>query len=297
VSVEREGVAAIEDPFVRTFVRASVHFRRFFPYYLAGTAWVLMMLLIAPRGASQTQQTAVPDPFTGNAQEASSGQTVESAITDETAGAAPFSDVGVATSDATSFSGLSATPADSTDFSGSNSEGFSSDSSFDAAAFEASAGSDLVIEPEARPIRIVQSGYSSRTGGTPLEQEPPSDGLPVSALPNGEAAKRSFVKLEGDETILKLKLVDDPSNVGAEQAVVRACVISVDGWKAERGMAMDAEPTWGEPCVDGARGEDGVWTFDLTVFGSPESNAGFALTPGGPAPFNLTFSPSPVRSS
>ena len=280
----------LDDTFVRTFVRGAVHIRRFAPYYFGAAAWVIVMLLMAPQGRAPEGGelagfTPIPD-----APLASSAQTSE-APTDLATPAPGFSDIAAVPAD--SSIGFAAAPA------GDGGAAFSDTSVTSSPEFSSSFSDSaaLAVPDEPEPLRIKKSGYSSRTGGTPLEQEPPGNGLPVGAV-GGEATKRSFIELEGDETVIKLKLIEDSSNVGAEAAGVRVCPI-VTEWQAERGVAMDAEPAWSTPCVDGTRAEDGVWTFDLSAFGSPGTAVGFALT-AGTAPglsFNLTFDPSPVRSS
>lgn len=284
----------LDDGFVRTFVRASVHVHRFFPYYLGAAVWVAVMLLMSPagdKGAADSELAGFRQPSTANLSPA--GEFEADASAADITPAPSFGDIAATPSTDSSFA-----PSASFDTtSDAASDGFST-TTFDTSGFETSSGtSEITIEDEPEPLRITKSGYSSRTAGTPLEQEPPGSGLPVGAV-GGEATKRSFIGLSGDETVLRLKLVDDPSNVGAEAAAVRACPIVTD-WQAARGAAMDAEPAWAEPCIDGVRGEDGVWTFDLSTFGAPGDADGFALTPGT-APglsFNLTFDASPVRGS
>jgi hypothetical protein len=118
------------------------------------------------------------------------------------------------------------------------------------------------------------------------------------AAVGGQPTKRSFVQLSGDETVLRLALVDDPSNVGAEQAIVKACPIVVDDWAAARGQAFEAQPAFSEPCVTGVRGADGTFAFDLSSFGEPGAASGFALVPasGATDSFNLTFDPASAGS-
>lgn len=285
----------LDDGFVRTFVRVSVHVHRFFPYYLGAAAWVLVMLLMSPageRGADDGELAGFRQPSTANLSPAGEFDS-DAPAAEVPAAPSGFGDIAAIPSSDSSFS-LSM-PSDTT--TDAPSDDFSS-TTFDSSAFESSSGtSEITIDDEPEPLRISKSGYSSRTGGTPLEQEPPGGGLPVGAVA-GEASKRSFVALTGDETVLRLKLVDDPSNVGAESAAIRACPI-VTGWEASRGASMDAEPAWAEPCIDAVRGDDGVWTFDLSTFGAPGDADGFALTPGTAAglSFNLTFDPAPVRGS
>ena len=293
VAVAAAPATPFDDPFVDRFVRVSVHVRRFLPYYLGAAMWIFVMLLIQPRADTKDEFdafNAFPAETTGLAPAA---QSAESAFPDEV-DSAPFADIGATPSASGAFT-FEPAPAVADTF---TSGGFDAGSSeFSTAPIDEGA-EDSPLVADSDPLTIVKSGYSSATAGTPLEQEPPGNGLPVAAAA-GQVAKRSFVGLAGDETILKLKLVDDPSNLGAEQAVVRACPIVVEEWQGARGQAMEAEPLWNEPCVDGKRGDDGIWTFDLSTFGKPGDMPGFALTPGSDAAgasFNLTFDPKAVTS-
>lgn len=295
----------LDDPVVRSMVRTSVHVRRFFPYYLGAALWVLVMLLISPRTDAPSGPTEGGFAF---AEDSSSVQapeeSVESAFTEEVAPS--FADIGATPAESgfgfsspasggsdfaagSDFSDSGSSPTsggfDSSEFD-SGSSGFSSDFS--------SGGTDVADDPE--PLRITKSGYSSATGGTPLEQAPPENGLPVSKA-GSEVVKRSFIGVSGDESILRLKLVDDPSNVGVEQAVVRACPIVVEDWKAERGQSFDDQPLFQDTCVDGVRGDDGIFSFDLSKLGTVSEFPGFALTPGAVAgAYSLTFDPQAVTS-
>ena len=276
--------ALLEDGFVRGFVRVTTHVRSFIAYYLGAALWLGVMLLMSPIGNSAATTEQIADPFAAGGAELASGETVESAVPEPVA--APFADIGATPSDTGGFA--FAAPSDTS----------SEASSFESDAFSTppSIAEEIADDPE--PLRIVKSGYSSRTGGTPLEQAPPGGGLPVSAVA-GEGAKHSFIGLSGDETKLRLKLVEDSSNVGAESASVRACEITAAGWTAAQGMTFDAEPAWSpDKCVAGVRGEDGIFTFDLSSFREPGSAPGFALVPGDAAgtSFNITFDKTAVTS-
>jgi len=281
-----------DDGFVRTFVRTSVHVRRFFPYYLGAALWLAVMLLMAPADRDDADLAGARLPETANLSPAGEFA-ADAAVSPSPA----FGDIGATPADATFSMEFSSDTSFSSGADLDSSATFSDMTTFDTSGFSSDT-STLTFADEPEPLRIIKSGYSSRTGGTPLEQAPPGNGLPVAAV-GGEATKRSFIALSGDETVLKLKLIEDPSNVGVEQATVRACPIVTDGWQAARGMAMDAEPAWAEPCVDATRDAEGVWTFDLSSFGKPGSAPGFALTPGTAAglSFNLTFDPSPARGA
>lgn len=291
-------IEAIEDPFVRRAVRTSVHVRRYFPFYAGAALWLFAMLLIQPVGRDGGTEAAAPASFPRGA---IASTPAEPALID----AAPSGDIG-ATSGAGGGFSFESVP-DRSDFAAGGSSGSSTGSdfasssdfesggfdsgSFDSGGFETPA---IEVEDEPEPLRITKSGYSSRTAG-PLEQPPPGEGLPVGTVA-GQPSKRSFIGLSGDETILRLKLIDDKSNVNASGAAVRACPIVADDWKAERGQPFAAQPPFSEPCVDGKRGDDGVFSFDLSSYGKPGSLAGFALIPRDAATesFNITFDPKTV---
>ena len=145
------------------------------------------------------------------------------------------------------------------------------------------------------PLRIVESGYASATGGTPLEQEPPGEGLPVTAV-GPQATRYSYVRLAGTAPVLSLRLVDEQgANVNVDSAAVSMCRITDPGWKPQRGVPMDQAPAYdGAECVKGAAAEGGVWTFDLSTRSDRVDAAGFALVPSADAsaPFQVVFSPA-----
>ena len=275
--------APLDDRF-RSFVAATVHVRGYFPYYLGAAAWLVVMLLMQPVGDARPERTSFASPRTETASPAGQVEDVPAPPADGgfvfDAGSAEVA-IGVAEA-AIEFAAADAFSGD--EFASSGPVAFI-DFGDDGDEFESA-------EPE--PLRVVKTGYSSATGGTPVEREPPGGGLPVAAG-GGHALKRSFVSLAGDMTTLRLKLVDDPSNVGAEEAAVRMCPIVAAEWDEQRGVAFDDEPTWAEPCVPGTRHGDGTWTWDLSSYGAPSSAVGFTLTADGLAPFNLTFNPNALR--
>ena len=145
------------------------------------------------------------------------------------------------------------------------------------------------------PLRIVESGYASATGGTPLEQAPPADGLPVTAA--GPAAARfSYVRLAGTAPVLSLRLVtDDGASINEASAAVSACRITDPAWTGARGARLDEAPDYDSAdCVKGAAGGDGTWTFDMSARTDRTSPNGFALVPSPDAagPFQVVFSPT-----
>jgi hypothetical protein len=274
-----------EDPFVRAFLWTAVHVRRFLPFYGGGLAWLAMMVLVQPFDAGG-----------GNGGELASGSgaavgaaSVPSASA--SAPALPAASVEAVPLDASALGFL----ADDAPFDVGPSFASPSPSSDVAVSTATATASTTSRAP--RPLVVTRSGYSSRTGGTPFEQPPPGNGLPVAAS-GGEAVKRSFVAVDGDQPVLRLKLVDDPSaRVGAEPPAVMACAIRATGWKAERGSSFDAEPAWDVPCVGAVVQADGSWAWDLSLFGDVGSLPGLALTvdPGHVgATFSVVFDPVAV---
>lgn len=150
------------------------------------------------------------------------------------------------------------------------------------------------IGSDALPLTVREGGWSTQEAGTPLS----ADGVPAGTLPVGTRVgrddKRSFVRLSGDDTVLRL--TEDPtgSRSTAGVAAVQACQITSAVWAAKNEMAMGSadEPTW-DPnrCVAGTRASDGTWTFDLSGFPTRSDGRGFALipAPGGPIDAQVSF--------
>jgi hypothetical protein len=299
----------LDDPFVRRFVRVSVHLKRYAPFYAGAAVWALAMLLIQPLGGGDDAangdlaSASTAAATSGSARASDTGVTASVvAPTEEVAAAPVFDDFGgsALSSSSTSFesSGFSSS---SSDFaSGSDSSSSSSSTSdagstatFDDSSFSSSDfGSD-----EPAPLTITASGYASSVGGTPLEQDPGSGILPVAAT-GGNDNKRSFIKVSGDETTLRLKEAAD-GNVRSDAGGVKACLITVD-WQPARGQALSASPAFDSGnCATGVRDAEGVWTFDLSTFAPLADTKGFALTPaaGTASTFEARFLPAPVASA
>ena len=152
------------------------------------------------------------------------------------------------------------------------------------------------LTPSSGPLRITDSGYTSSTGGTPLENKPPPGALPVASA-FGQHLERSFIRLNGNGQTLRLRLAAGTTNVGAEIAQISLCSVT-QGWHAVRGSALSSGPTFDpSDCAVGKRAADGTWTFDLaaTSHGATNPN-GFALVPatGTVTSFSLTFSSDAV---
>ena len=292
----------LDDPFVRRFVQVSVHLKRYAPFYAGAAVWLLAMLLIQPVGRGDAPSDLAGPAFAGTAAANVAPVSADTAVADLNAdaigapvfetvtGAAAFSEGDSAFGDF-SESEFSAGSTDSgSDTSGSTSPTFEdSDSTitFDDSEF----GSD----EEEDGLTIVRSGYASRTGGTPLEQDPPGGALPV-AVTLGNDSKRSFLELSGKGTVLRLKESPDGA-IQPEAAVIKACLATSE-WKADRGQAFDAGPTFDPACSTGAR-FDGVWSFDLSTFPAEELEKGLVLT-GGPGTghtFEVRLEPTPLDES
>lgn len=295
--VEAAEPTPLDDPFVRGFVRASVHLKRYAPFYAGAAAWASTMLLIQPQGGDD--RASAPAAFAGTVSGTSSAAQV--------AAVAPTSDLNADAIGAPTFEVITgATFAPSSSF-GSTSEFASDDSSstsFDesssttgsSAADDAPTfdfGDDFGSDVE-DGVAIVKSGYASATGGTPAEQDPAGGGLPV-AVTLGNDTKRSFLALSGSATELRLR--ESPEGaLQPEAAVIKLCPITSD-WEAERGQSINDSPTFESACSTGMR-TDGIWTFDLSGFSADQLAAGLTLTPGpGTAhTFEVVLEPNPVPS-
>lgn len=294
----------LDDPFVRRFVRASVHVKRYAPFYAGAGAWVLAMLLIQPLGSDG------PRSEVGNLAGASSGiarrpapaRAVPAGAVSTEIAAAPSLDAFVGSSlGPTSFS-----PSDSFDL-GSTSSGDSfaasdvaptsapdsASPSFDDSAFPSSS-SGAEAEPES--LAIVASGYASATGGTPLEQDPGGGGLPVAAT-GGNDNKRSFIRLSGGATTLILQ-ESTTGSIRPDAGGVKACALTSD-YVPARGQALSAAPTFDVGnCSTGVRDGSGRWTFDVSNFQPLAESKGLALTPaaGTASTFQVVFGPTALRA-
>ena len=288
----------LDDPFVRRFVQVSVHLKRYAPFYAGAAVWLLAMLLIQPVGRDDASTEVAGPAFAGTAAANVAPASADTAVADLNAdaigapvfetvtGAAAFSSGDSAFGDF-SESEFSAGSTDSGSDSGSTSPSF--DDSDSTITFD---DSEFGSDEEEEGLTIVRSGYASRTGGTPLEQDPPGGALPV-AVTLGNDAKRSFLELSGTGTVLRLKESPDGA-LQPEAAVIKACLATSD-WKADRGQALDAGPTFDPACSTGSR-FDGVWSFELSTFPPEELAKGLVLT-GGPGTghtFEVRLEPTPL---
>ena len=292
--LEEVEASPFDDPFVRRFVQVSVHLKRYAPFYAGAAVWALAMLLIQPVGRDGASTEVAGGPgFAGASTVDVATASADSAVADLNAdaigapvfenviGAAAFSEADSAFGDFTE-SEFSAGRAD--DETSTTSPGLDSGEiiTFD----------DTEFGDDEEELAIVRSGYASRTGGTPAEQDPPGGALPV-AVTLGQDTKRSFIELSGTGTVLRLRESADGA-LQPESAVLKVC-LATSSWEAKRGQAFDSGPTFDPACSTGARFE-GVWSFDLATFPAEELKKGLVLTagPGTAHTFQVNLEPTPL---
>jgi len=300
VEPEREP-SILDDPFVHRFVQVSTHVRRYVGFYVGGIAWALSLILIQPLGGDGAQA-----PAAAGARPASSNLGAVASATLPTAAASSSSfeltspavlDFSTPTFDEAGASSSLTTDDFSTPAATADEFTPSDDSS--ASSFEEVQDEFSSAEEGPTPLSITRSGYASVTGGTPLEQQPPENGLPVSAA-GGQVAKFSYIALSGAETTLRLKPVAATGgNVNGDRAGIRACLITTPGWEPKRGTSLSSAPKFdATACATGVRGSDGTWSFDLLDFGNVSASNGLAIVPVADPTleFLVTFRPVAERS-
>jgi hypothetical protein len=153
--------------------------------------------------------------------------------------------------------------------------------------------------PPPTALRLAQTGYASSLGGTPVDQEPPGNGLPVEAIA-GRVTKYSYARLSGGGNTLKLKaLTDDGASLNPGEARVQLCQITTKGWRPSRGTSATDAPAYAPgACLEGAL-KSGVWTFTFSSVYDPLQTNGWAIVPylDGNVTFRVTFSPTAVTSA
>jgi hypothetical protein len=288
-AVAAAGGDPMDDPFVRKFVAGAVHLKRWGPYYLGALLWLGVILFVQPVGRGEADANAVTGNRFAAAPAASSVATdaANTAAPAETAGAS-FGDYGGAASSSASGArfGDNSTVTPTTGYT----------APYDTApGYNDSPAPSPTVDAGPQPLTITASGYSSRTGGTPAEQNPPNNGLPVASAGNQDA-KRSYIKLSGDTTLLRLKLVGDANqNINADAAALKICPIKTANWQPARGQALDSGPAFNaDTCQAGKRVDATTWDFDLEQFGRPSDVPGFTITRGAGATgnsFQVVFAP------
>ena len=179
--------------------------------------------------------------------------------------------------------------ASSSDFSSSSSSDFSSDSP--SSDFSSAPAPTFDFSNEgtpgessssvSRPLVVVSAGWASATGATPLG----ATGVPANTLPVGkrigQVDKYSFVRLEGDDQVLTLRLHADKRTTTGVVAV-SICQITDANWQAAENVPSDRAPKYDtSTCVPGDPGDGTAYSFNLVTFSSSSDPRGFALVPTG----------------
>lgn len=152
-----------------------------------------------------------------------------------------------------------------------------------------------VTSAPAPVLRVSQSGYASKLGGTPADQQPPGNGLPVEAVV-GRVTKYSYMRLTGGGRVLRLKaLTDDGASLNPEQTRVQLCEITTPRWQPNRATPTADAPAYNDGCVEGTN-NNGVWSFTFSSLYDPLRSNGWAVVPvvEENVTFRVTFSPSAV---
>jgi hypothetical protein len=108
----------------------------------------------------------------------------------------------------------------------------------------------------------------------------------------GQEDKRSYVRLSGTDTVLRLSEKGAGRATGGSVVSVRACRVAVADWAEGSGVALASAPAFdANACVKGERATDGVWSFDLSGYPDRADNKGFALVvaPDGGVDFQVNF--------
>jgi hypothetical protein len=160
----------------------------------------------------------------------------------------------------------------------------------------AGVGSGSDPTTDAGPLRIVETGWASSTGGSPLPtataERIPDGTLPVGTRV-GQHDKVSFLRLSGSGSALVLAEDAGGRRGGSFEAPpVQLCQVTDGAWEAGEGQAMaDAPDHDPDRCIAGQQQPDGTWSFLLSIFDDPADERGFALVPTDDAPldFQVTF--------
>ncbi|MEY2424483.1 MAG: hypothetical protein QOI61_55 [Actinomycetota bacterium] len=167
--------------------------------------------------------------------------------------------------------------------------------SFEPVSETPSAEPPPVVAPPAT-LRFTQTGYASALAGTPVDEQPPANGLPVESLA-GRVTKYSYARLSGGGTVLRLRaLTDEGASMTADNARVQLCQITTPGWAPKRATPTSDAPAFSDACLEGRHGNDGVWAFTFSSVNNPLEPNGWAIVPitSGNATFRVTFAPTAV---
>lgn len=141
------------------------------------------------------------------------------------------------------------------------------------------------------PLTVTARLYATLGASTPLAtQDVPDKSSPVGNRV-GQEDKRSYLRLAGTATELRLTETTGGRTTRGP-VVVQICQVTDAGWPEGKGVAFSAAPKFdAKACVLGVRASDGVWSFDLASFASPTDNRGVALVvgPGAGVDFQVNF--------
>lgn len=149
--------------------------------------------------------------------------------------------------------------------------------------------------PESAPAPVALSvrgfGWASSLSGSAVS----TNGVPEGTMPVanrlGQLDKASFLRLAGTATTLTLIEDTDGAREAIGAGTVVICPITDAGWAEKPDQSLDDAPAWNaDACIAGTE-KDNTWVFDLSSFGDPSAQNGFALVPdaGAPADFQVTF--------
>lgn len=150
--------------------------------------------------------------------------------------------------------------------------------------------------PPSAPLTVRDASWFAANRNPFDASSIPEGSLPVGAV-GGEDDAHAFFRVTGTAPTLVLVESD---GAGAqrlpEQARVRACPVTDDGWKQTSGGDLEDEPAYdARACVDVVRAGEGTWSIDLGAFDDRGGSRGFALVPAdGATTFRLTLQPQPT---
>ena len=291
--VQNGGMGSLADITLGDIGRALGRYRP-----VAVTVAIILVVIAVLPGPRRAALNALPS---GSAAPPASAP-ADPAVTDPAASDAPAAVPDDASS--TFETGSSSSPSSSFDSSSSSFDSSSSDDSSTSSEFSSDFsssdfGSDFSSStdgstPSTRPLTIVEAGWASAGGGTPVG----STGVPEGALPVakriGQVDKYSYVRLDGDEKVLTLSVVPNGGRTTTGAVGVSICQITEGDWKEGTNVPSDAAPAYdAATCVAGDPGDGSAWNFNLVTFASPADPRGFALVPTGASiDYQINFSRS-----
>lgn len=258
----------------------------------------VIAVLPGPRRAALSALPSVPPPA---AAAAAAVPAADAVVTDTTV---PVDDTASSSSStfdssSSSSSGFSSAPSpssssSSSDFTSDDSSSSSSSSDFSAPSPTADfSSSDFATTTTvaSRPLTVVEAGWASATGATPVGSTGvPDKGLPVGKR-IGQVDKYSFVRLTGEQKVLSLRVNPQGARVTTGAIGVSICQITDAGWQPADNVPSDRAPKYDTAtCVKGDPGDGKTWTFNVLTFASPTDARGLALVPTGDSiDYQVTF--------